>query len=257
MDSDSPFTSPFPPIAEYAFLSDCHTGALVAPDGSVDWLCVPRLRQPERVRQPARPRRRVLPVRAVRDQRADARAYEPGHERAGHHLAHPERVARGARRADHGPADRARRDHPAHPAAGRRRRRAPATCGPRSACPAASRSSWSASRRSTTAAPRPTWTLADRGRPHGRRRPAPGRRSGCTSDLALGVEGSAVRGRHMLKEGESGVLRAVLVDRPGRAGRPRGRGPPARGDQRVLAALAGAGPGSRTTGCASTSSGRR
>jgi hypothetical protein len=26
--------SPFPPIAEYAFLSNCHTGALIAPDGS-------------------------------------------------------------------------------------------------------------------------------------------------------------------------------------------------------------------------------
>lgn len=39
-------TSPFPPIAEYAFLSDCHTGALVAPDGSVDWLCVPRFDSP-------------------------------------------------------------------------------------------------------------------------------------------------------------------------------------------------------------------
>src|SRR4051794_1115725 len=38
--------SPFPPIAEYAFLSNCHTGALVAPDGSVDWLCVPRLDSP-------------------------------------------------------------------------------------------------------------------------------------------------------------------------------------------------------------------
>ena len=25
--------SPFPPIADFAFLSDCHTGALVAPDG--------------------------------------------------------------------------------------------------------------------------------------------------------------------------------------------------------------------------------
>src|SRR6478672_9801486 len=34
--------SPFPPIAEYAFLSNCHTGALVAADGNVDWLCVPR-----------------------------------------------------------------------------------------------------------------------------------------------------------------------------------------------------------------------
>jgi GH15 family glucan-1,4-alpha-glucosidase len=38
--------SPFPPIADYAFLSDCHTGALVAPDGAVGWLCVPRFDAP-------------------------------------------------------------------------------------------------------------------------------------------------------------------------------------------------------------------
>jgi GH15 family glucan-1,4-alpha-glucosidase len=38
--------SPFPPIADYGFLSDCHTGALVALDGGVDWLCVPRFDAP-------------------------------------------------------------------------------------------------------------------------------------------------------------------------------------------------------------------
>jgi GH15 family glucan-1,4-alpha-glucosidase len=38
--------SPFPPIAEYAFLSNCHTGALIAPDGAIDWLCVPRFDSP-------------------------------------------------------------------------------------------------------------------------------------------------------------------------------------------------------------------
>jgi len=38
--------SPFPPIADYAFLSNCHTGALIAPDGAIDWLCVPRFDAP-------------------------------------------------------------------------------------------------------------------------------------------------------------------------------------------------------------------
>ena len=38
--------SPFPPIADYAFLSDCHTGALIAPDGAIDWLCVPSFDAP-------------------------------------------------------------------------------------------------------------------------------------------------------------------------------------------------------------------
>jgi GH15 family glucan-1,4-alpha-glucosidase len=38
--------SPFPPIAEYAFMSNCHTGALVAPDGGIGWLCVPSFDAP-------------------------------------------------------------------------------------------------------------------------------------------------------------------------------------------------------------------
>jgi GH15 family glucan-1,4-alpha-glucosidase len=38
--------SPFTPIADYAFLSNCHTGALIAPDGAIDWLCVPSFDSP-------------------------------------------------------------------------------------------------------------------------------------------------------------------------------------------------------------------
>jgi alpha,alpha-trehalase len=38
--------SPFPPIADYAFLSDCVTTALVAPNGNVEWLCLPRMDSP-------------------------------------------------------------------------------------------------------------------------------------------------------------------------------------------------------------------
>jgi GH15 family glucan-1,4-alpha-glucosidase len=38
--------TPFPPIEDYAFLSDCHTGALVAADGAVAWLCVPQFDAP-------------------------------------------------------------------------------------------------------------------------------------------------------------------------------------------------------------------
>jgi GH15 family glucan-1,4-alpha-glucosidase len=39
-------TSPFPPIAEYAFLSDGEVTALIAPSGNVEWLCLPRFDSP-------------------------------------------------------------------------------------------------------------------------------------------------------------------------------------------------------------------
>ena len=38
--------SPFPPIADYAFLSDCETVALVAPGGGIEWMCLPRSDSP-------------------------------------------------------------------------------------------------------------------------------------------------------------------------------------------------------------------
>jgi GH15 family glucan-1,4-alpha-glucosidase len=41
-----PGESPFPPIGEYAFLSDCESTALVAPSGNIEWLCLPRMDSP-------------------------------------------------------------------------------------------------------------------------------------------------------------------------------------------------------------------
>ncbi len=38
--------SPFPRIASYGFVSDCHTSALIAADGAVEWLCMPRFDAP-------------------------------------------------------------------------------------------------------------------------------------------------------------------------------------------------------------------
>src|SRR5205823_10819099 len=44
--SASSMDSPFPPIADYGFLSDCHTGALVCSDGSIEWMCLPHFDSP-------------------------------------------------------------------------------------------------------------------------------------------------------------------------------------------------------------------
>src|SRR6266478_10231103 len=38
----SGIASSFPPIAEYAFLSDCEVNCLIAPSGRVEWMCLPR-----------------------------------------------------------------------------------------------------------------------------------------------------------------------------------------------------------------------
>jgi hypothetical protein len=35
-----------PPIEDYAFLSDCETTAPVAPDGGVEWMCLPGMDLP-------------------------------------------------------------------------------------------------------------------------------------------------------------------------------------------------------------------
>jgi GH15 family glucan-1,4-alpha-glucosidase len=37
-----PSRNPFPPIADYGFLSDCENNCLVSSHGSIEWMCVPR-----------------------------------------------------------------------------------------------------------------------------------------------------------------------------------------------------------------------
>ena len=115
--------TPFPPIEEYAFLSDCHTGALVAA-GRLGRVAVrAELRLAEHLRQPARPRGRLVPVRTVRHRAPDRPRLRPGHERDGDDLPHAVRLARRPGRADHRAATAGRRDHAAPPAADRRGRR--------------------------------------------------------------------------------------------------------------------------------------
>jgi GH15 family glucan-1,4-alpha-glucosidase len=38
--------SPYPPIEDFGFLSDCETTALVAPSGNVEWMCLPKMHSP-------------------------------------------------------------------------------------------------------------------------------------------------------------------------------------------------------------------
>ena len=194
--------SPFPPIADYAFLSNCHTGALVAPDGSIDWLCVPRFDSPSVFgtlldRQAGSFRLGPFGVNVP-----TARIYEPGTNVALHHVEHAEWLGGGARRADHGPASTARTMITPHT-------RPPAdddgdhmlvrtvlclagsvevelVCEPvfdYGRTPAA-------------------WSLVDDERPHGRRQRRRRQTIRLQTDMAIGIEGERVRARHTLGPGE-------------------------------------------------------
>ncbi len=44
--ADAAEFSPYAPIADYGFLSDCEVTALVAPGGGIEWMCLPRMDGP-------------------------------------------------------------------------------------------------------------------------------------------------------------------------------------------------------------------
>jgi GH15 family glucan-1,4-alpha-glucosidase len=70
--------SPFPPIADYAFLSNCHTGALVGPDGAVSWLAIPSFDSPSVFATVLDRQAGYFRVGPFGVQHPTARAYEPG-----------------------------------------------------------------------------------------------------------------------------------------------------------------------------------
>ena len=145
-----------------------------------------------------------------------ARIYEPGTNIARHDLEHPDRLGPGARRADHGPTatarTRSRRTRARRPTRTRDHMLVRTVALPRGR--GRGRAGLRAGLRLR---PRAGRVVAGRRRPpHGRRhRRRPD--DPAATDMALGIEGDRVRARHTLKQGEQALLRALLGRGPGRA----------------------------------------
>ena len=78
----------FPPIADYGFLSDCETSALVAPSGNVEWLCLPRLDSPSVFGAMLDRDAGVFRLGPGRRRRAGGAPLPAGHDGAGDELGH-------------------------------------------------------------------------------------------------------------------------------------------------------------------------
>ena len=118
--SSGALRNPFPPIADYAFLSDCETTCLIAPSGAVEWMCVPRpdspsCSAPSWTAAPA-PSGSV-PYDVIGARRPALPAGQPD---GGDHLADPHRLAHRARRLVHGSLAQHRRPVPDPPSLPRR-----------------------------------------------------------------------------------------------------------------------------------------
>ena len=247
--------SPFPPIADYAFLSNCHTGALVAPDGAVDWLCVPSFDSPSVFASLLDRQAGLLPVRTVRHQPSVRARVRAGDERARHDLEDADRLDRRPRRAHDGAADARGRRHAAHAAAGGRRRRPHARSHGRvHRGRGRGRARLRAGLRLRPGAGR---VDARRRRPaRGRRDRRRRRRSGSCSDLPLGHRGQPGPGAPRARRASAPTARC-----PGRRSSTRPQDVD-EADARIAATTASGatgsgGPGSPTTACATRSSARR
>ena len=116
--------SPFPPIADYAFLSDCEVTALVAPSGNIEWMCLPRMDGPSRLRRAPGPRRGRLPPRSGRHEGPRRPALPARHDGPRDDVGHADGLGHRPRRPAHRPlAPRGRPLALAPPVPDRQRRR--------------------------------------------------------------------------------------------------------------------------------------
>ena len=228
------------PIGDYGFLSDGEVSALVAPGGSVDWMCVPRFDSPQRLRRDPRPARRLVPGRAAGRHGAGRPPLPARDDDPGDQLGHADRLDHRARRAaDRAVAPRGRpvRDLPAH--ARTTTRPSTSCCAPSAASPARCRRSWTASRCSTTAARPSAGTYTGDGYHQGRAdRRGLRRRADPDHRHAARLRGRPGQRPHPAQGGRRPLRRAVVGRR--RAAHDLRRRLPAAGvDRPPLAALAG------------------
>ena len=84
----------FPPIADYAFLSDCENSCLIAPTGAVEWLCIPEPHDPSVFGDDPRSSGGIVSLRAGRQRGAGSPSVRTGDDGARHHVADPQRLVR-------------------------------------------------------------------------------------------------------------------------------------------------------------------
>ena len=193
--------SPFPPIADYAFLSDCHTGALVAADGAIDWLCTPSFDSPSVFGSLLDREAGFFRFAPFGINHPTARAYVPGTNVLETTWKTPSGwiVVRDALTL--GPRRPRGHRYAAHPASGGRRRRPHAR--PNGGVPRRQRRGRARLRAGLRLREHAGGVGAGRRRPPlPPMRTEPGKPCALQSDLALGIEADRIRGRHVLEPGD-------------------------------------------------------